>query len=216
MTLSQALDYVRNRHNAGGDDHWSDAEIYALITARCNEILSVIGMIEDVDTSITTVASTQSYALPSDTVFIKHVTYDGYPCVQIQLKEWEKQKEGNTTSEGRPEYYFLWDSSIYFVPTPDDAKQVVLFVEKEHAMITGDVGFDSIDIPSILHYRLLDGVIGDMFAKDLNAQLASFYENKWQNVHMKAFFQYKMLQKYRGKNPPVADPDSMVSDEGIL
>ena len=185
------------------------------MTGRCNEVLSVIGLIEDVDTSVTIVASTQSYSVPDDIEFIKHVTFDGYPVTQIQLKDWEKHKEGNVTPEGRPEYYFLWDSKIWFVPTPSEVKTVAIYCEKKHPMINGTTQ-STIDIPGVLHFRMLDGVISDMFAKDLNAQLAAFYENKWQNVHMKAFFQYKMLQKYRGKNPPVADPDAMVNDEGIL
>lgn len=214
MTLSEAVDFVRNRHNATGDAHWSDEEIYALITGRCNEILSVIGLIEDVDTSITTVASTQSYAIPTDVEFIKYVTYDGYPVAQVQVKDWAKQINGNQTSSGRPDYYFLFDEKIWFVPVPDDAKTVTLYCESKHPMITAST--DTIRIPGVLHFRLLDGVLSDMYAKDLNAQMATFYENKWIGVHMKAFFQFKMLQKYRGKNPPVADPDAMVTDEGIL
>lgn len=186
------------------------------MTGRCNEVLSVIGLIEDVDSSITSTAAGQSYGLPADVEFVKHVTYDGYPVTQIQLKDWEKHKEGNQTPSGRPEYYFIFDERIWFVPIPDeDAKQVVLYCEKKHPMID-NLAQTTIDIPGVLHFRMLDGVLSDMFAKDLNAQLAAFYENKWQNVHMKAFFQYKMLQKYRGKNPPVADPDSLVGDEGIL
>lgn len=217
MTLAQAIDFVRNRHNAASDSNWSDSEIYALITGRCNEILSIIGLIEAVDTSITSTAGTQGYAFPSNVVTVKKVLYNGYPVKLISLRESESLKEGNVTPSGRPEYAYEWNKTLYFIPTPDtSSEQITLFVEKLHPYID-NVSQQSIDIPEVLHFRMLDGVLADMYVKDLNQGMATHYQGLWNSNHMPAFWMYKMNLKYRGQAPTVIDVDTNVmSDKGIV
>ena len=217
MTLAQALDYLRQRHNeSSASTYWDSQELYSLMTARCNEILSVIGLIEALDTSITTVASTQSYSFPTNVEFVKKVLYDDYPVQQVSLREAESEKEGNTTATGRPEYWFEWAKKIYFVPIPSEAKTVTLYCEKLHPYIDNSAQ-TTIDIPDILHYRMLDGVLADMYAKDLNTTMFQSYESKWNKIHMPSFYQYKMIRKYRGQSPSVVDADSTITSEhGIV
>src|SRR6266446_1520063 len=119
MTLAQALDYVRRRHNAASDANWSDAEIYALMTARCNEIVSIIGLIESLDTSLSSTNGTQGYAFPTNVVFIKKILYDGYPVQNLSPREAESEKEGNVVASGRPTFWYEWAKIIYFIPIPD-------------------------------------------------------------------------------------------------
>lgn len=216
MTLAQALDYVRRRHNAQSDTNWSDAEIYALMTGRCNEILSVIGLIEAVDTSIASAVGTQNYAFPTNVVFIKKLLFDGYPIKQTSLRESESLKEGNVVASGRPEYWYEWNKTIFFIPIPDQIKTVTSYVEKMHPYID-NTSQTTIDIPAVLHFRMLDGVIADMFAKDLNQGMMSHYETLWNQKHMPAFWQYKMVLKYHGQSPTVIDADTnIMSDKGIV
>jgi len=223
MTLSQALDYLRTRMNAKSDaTYWTNEELYALITAACNEVLGVIGFIEAVDTSIATVSGTQGYAFPSNVVAIKKVLYDGYPVQHVSLREAESFKEGNVVGSGRPTYWYDWGQSIYFVPKPDDAKTVTLYCEKMHPMI-GVVDpltlvlQDTIDLPPVLHFRTMDRVLGMMYGKDLNVNMMTHYEQLWNTVHIPAIFQHKMMVKYRGQAPSVVDSDStVVSDIGIV
>lgn len=217
MTLAQALDYCRNRHNAASDSNWSDQEIYALMTARCNEILSIIGLIEAVDTSTTSTAATQGYAFPSNVVFVKKVLYDGYPVKLISLRESESLKEGNTTASGRPEYAYEWNKTLYFIPVPDTSSDTItMYVEKLHPYIDNSAQ-STIDLPAVLHYRMLDGVIADMFSKDLNQGMVTHYETLWNQKHMPAFWQYKMALKYRGQIPTVIDGDTnSMSDKGLV
>ena len=216
MTLSQAIDFVRNRHNAASDSNWSDAEIYSLITGRCNEILSVIGLLEAIDTSITTTAALQEYAFPTNVVSIKKVLYDNYPVKIISLRESESLKEGNVVASGRPEYCYQWNNKLYFIPIPSEVKTVTLFAEKQHPFIDNSTQ-TTIDIPTVLHYRMLDGVLSDMFAKDLNQGMTTHYENLWNQKHIPAFWMYKMQNKYKGQAPTVIDVDTNVmSDKGIV
>ena len=217
MTLSQALDYARTRMNAKSDlTYWTNEELYALITAACNEILGVLGLIEALDTSITTVASTQSYAFPSNVVSIKKLLYDGYPVMHVSAREAEGLKEGNVVAVGRPEYWYDWNSTIYFVPNPSEAVTVTLFCEKMHPFIDNSAQ-TTIDIPAVLHYRLMDRVLCMMYGKDLNVGMMNHYETLWNTVHIPAIFQYKMMVKYRGQAPSVVDADSTVESElGIV
>ena len=219
MTLSQAIDFVRNRHNAASDSNWSDAELYALMTGRCNEILSIIGLIEDIDTSLTGVTGQQNYAFPSGVVDVKKVLFNGYPVKQISIRESESLKEGNVTASGRPEYFYEWKKNLYFIPVPsasENGDTITLYVEKEHPFID-NVTQTTIDIPSVLHYRMLDGVLCDMFIKDLNQGMATHYETMWNQKHMPAFWLYKMNLKYRGQAPTVIDVDTnTISDKGLV
>lgn len=194
MTLSQLLDYVRDRHrepSTGGN--WSDQEIYQLVTARIDEILSIIGLLEDTDTSNTSVTGTQAISFPSDAIAIKAVLYDGELLKQIDFKQWETFKSGGTTPSRTPEAYVIWKREILLVPIPSTTGDTItIYYFKEHPYI--DEGTDTIDIPSVLHFRLAEGVIGDMFVKDLNSDMARFYEEKWLNVHLPAIREYAMRE----------------------
>lgn len=217
MTLSQAIDYVRNRHNAGSDSNWSDAELYSLMTARCNEILSVIGMIEAVDITTTSVAATQGYAFPTNVVFVKKVLYNKYPVKIISLRESQSLIQGNVTPTGRPEYCYEWNKTLYFIPIPDVTGDVItLFVEKMHPFIDNS-SQTSLDIPAVLHARMLDGVLADMYSKDLNQGMTTHFETLWNQKHIPAFWNYKQTLKYRGQAPTVIDCDSnIMSNKGIV
>lgn len=216
MTLSQFLDFVRNRHNAATDSNWSDAEIYALATGRCNEILSIIGLIEATDTSTTTVSGTQAYSIPSNFISIKALLYNGNMLSPISFKEWESEKANGTTPTGTPTYYVIWNRQVLLIPKPDAAYTLTFYGEKLHPLIDNS-SQTTIDIPAALHYRLADGVICDMAMKDENINMARFYEEKWLNVHIPAFYRFVYLQKRRGKFRVVADADTLVNtDYGVV
>lgn len=215
MTLSQFTDFVRNRHNAVSDSNWGDPEIYALITGRCNEVLSIIGLLEDTDTS-TTVASTQAYSIPTDCVAIKALLYNGSLLSPISFKEWELEKSNGTTPTGTPTKYVVWNSQVLLIPTPDAAQTLTFYYEKMHPYIENS-SQTTIDIPAPLHFRLADGVLADMFAKDLNAQMLTHYETKWLQVHIPAFYAYASRMKRRGRFRVVQDADtSLNTDYGVV
>ena len=180
-----------------------------MMTARCNEILSIIGLIEGTDTSLVSVASQAAYSFPTNYEFIRHVLYNGYPLKLISFQEYEQEKTGNTMPETNPpNYYMVWNNQIIIVPTPSTAAHTItVYGEKRHPLIDG-VAQTTIDIPEILHFRMCDGVIADMYGKDLNTGMYDRYEAKWNKIHIPAFFQYKMLKKYRGGRPSVVDADS--------
>lgn len=209
MTVSEFVDYVRNRHNAVSDTFWADSEIYALIEARANEVLSIIGLIEAKDTSLTTTASTQAYNLPTNWVFIKKLLVDNYACQQITFDEWDAEHtRGSTDPTGTPDRYFLWNDQINLVPVPATSSlTITLYGYKKQSSITS--ASDMINIPSILHGRLCDGVIADMFAKDQKWQPHRTYEEKWLQVHIPAFKEYKAKRHTAGGFNVTYDTDPL-------
>jgi len=216
VTLSQFLDYVRRRHNAESDTYWSDQELYQLITARSNEILSIIGAVEGVDTSISTVAGTASYAWPSGVSALKAVLYDGELLQQVTFREWEQRKAAGTTPSGKPEQYVAWDRSIILIPIPTEAKTLTLYVEKYQGYID-NTSVTTISIPEELHFRLADGVLCDMAVKDLNLNMAQFYETKWNGIHKHEFHRWRARSRRRGKYALTQDSDTGVqTDMGVV
>ena len=212
MTVTEFVTYVRNIHNAASDNNWSDAEIYSLTEARANEALSIIGLVQGLSTT-STVAGTQSYAYPSNVVFIKRVLYDGRGLKELTFREWEERVVSGTAPSGNPFEYMVWNNLIYLVPTPNAVGTLTIYSEKQQSAITSTSS--TIDVPAVLHGRLADGVISMMYAKDLNSTMASFFEQKWQGVHMPAFREFK--NKRRGSNFLPGDSDTALNtDFGVI
>ena len=198
MTLTQFVDFVRNRHNAVSDSFWSDDEIYKLTEGRCQEVMGIIGLSEGVDTSLTTTASTQTYAIPTGYVRIKKLLVNNYPCRQITFEEWDgEHNRGGTDPEGTPDRFFIWGSSIYLVPIPSASSQTItIYGEKQQTALETGV---TIEVPSVLHYRLANGVLADMFVKDKDTATAKFYTDIWLNSDIPAFYQYQ-ANKHQSAN----------------
>lgn len=212
MTLAQFEDYVRNRHNAQNDPNWSSAEIYALTTGRCDEIVSIIGLLQGTNSATSTVIGTQAYNFPTNFVSIKTLLYNGKKLSPISFNDWESQKSNGLTPSGEPIYYVEWNNQVLLVPTPDAVAPLTFYGEKEHPFIDNNTQ-TTIDIPSVLHYRLADGVIADMAAKDENWTMMDKYESIWINKHIPAFERYAFLQKRRGKFRTLTDADTAVATE---
>ena len=216
MTLSQFVTYVRNRHNAATDSNWSDPEIYALATGRCNEICSIIGMLEGTDTSTTTVSGTQAYSFPTNFITVKALLYNGELLQPISFKDWESEKAGGVTPTGKSTKYVVWNSQVLLIPTPDAAYTLTFYGEKEHPLIDNSTQL-TIDIPSVLHYRLANGVIADMASKDENWNMFNTFQGIWSNQDIPAFQRYAFLRKRRGRVRDVTDADTTITtDLGVV
>jgi len=193
LTLSQFVDVVRNRHNAQGDTNWSDAEIYALITNRVNEAISYTGLIEATATA-TTVASTQAYNYPTGCVQILNVDYDGIKLRRLDFSEWDTYRSrGTGTQEGTPTSFFPFNEQIYLIPIPNEAETIKYWYLKDQTFIDGSTQ-TTIDVASLLIPHIVNGVLADMYAKDLNQGMATFYEQQWQSKGIPAFYKYKSMR----------------------
>jgi hypothetical protein len=209
MTVTEFVDYVRNMHNASSDSNWSDSEIYSLIRSRAQEALSIIGLVEATSTT-TSVSGTNAYDYPTNVVVVRRVLYDGIALKQITFREWESRKVSGTDPSGTPTEYVLWNNQIILVPTPSTSSDTItIYSEKQQSAITSTSS--TIDVPEVLHYRLADGVIGQMFIKDLNPQMATFFENKWNTIHIPAFREFKMRRRHGYQTVIAADSDASLN-----
>lgn len=193
LTLSQFVDVVRNRHNAVGDSNWSDPEIYALITNRVNEALSYTGLIEATATA-STVIDTQSYAYPTGCQSIINIDYEEQKLRRIDFAEWDTYRAQDTgTPSGTPTSFYVFNELIYLIPKPSAVGTLTYWYLKDHTYIDGSAQ-TSIDIASVLIPHIINGVLSDMYAKDLNQGMATFYENLWTQKGVPAFYKYRSLR----------------------
>lgn len=205
MTPAQFVTVVRNRNNALNDSNWSDDEIYALLTNRCNEALSYIGLIESTST-VTSTAGTETIAYPSYCATIENVEYTNKRLRKVDFGRWDIYKaRGTSQPEGLPSMFTVWDEQIYLIPTPSSTGDAIkIWYQQYHPDITSS---STILIPPILHPHLVHGVLADMYAKDLNVQLMQIYEQKWMQS-IDAFATYKAQDDMAGQFIYMGDSDT--------
>ncbi len=216
MNLSQALDFLRYRMNEQGSasPYYADQELYQLISARAQVACSVLGLIQATDTSTTTVIGTQAYAWPTQAVTIVNVLYDGVKLQEMTMREWEEEKASGTTPTGTPIGYVLFNRQIIIIPAPSDTKTLTVYYESLHPWITAST--DTINLPTELHSALMEGVLADMYAKALNTQMATFYENKWTGHMQVTFPNFKLRSSQRSRAKVVIDSDTApLTDHGV-
>lgn len=208
LTLSQFVDVVRNRHNAVGDSNWSDAEIYALITNRVNEAISYTGLIEATATD-TSVASTQAYNYPTGCQILLNVDYEDQKLRRIDFSEWDQYRaQGTGTPTGTPTMFFPFNNQVYLIPTPSASGDTIKFwYLKDHTFIDGTTQ-STIDVASQLIPHIVNGVLSDMYAKDLNPQMAQFYEDMWSRKGIPIFQRYRSQRQTPSEFTHVRNTDT--------
>lgn len=218
MTVTEVINYLRRMHNEfnAQTPFWSDAELFALIEAKCNEVLTVIGLIEAKDTSLTTTSGTADYAYPSNVIGIRRVYVDGIALKYLTFREFEARKPQGTAPSGTPREFMLWNNTITLIPTPSESSlQITLYVEKKQTPIT--TASVTIDIPEVFHPALCDAILSEMWAKDLNAGMAQMYQNKWLQFHIPNMRRFAKRRRKRGLPSVVVDADSALETEfGVI
>lgn len=187
-----------------------------MITARANEALSYIGLLEGTDTD-TSVAGTQAYNFPDNFHFIHEVRYKGRRLKPITFRQWASYRDEDTTVTGRPTSFVIWNNQVLLIPIPADSADTITFYGyKTHPEIDG-VTQTTIDIPAVLHPHLANGVIADMYAKDLNDGMFSSYEALWRTKSIPAFEMYKAKYSSGGQFFVIGDSDTDTdTSEGIF
>lgn len=206
MTPAQIEEHARQRFNAVGDTFFSSAEIMNLIYAACLRLAQETQCIERVYTT-STVADQQEYAYPSSTISIKRVTYEGNKLEPVSFREDDALTLNNstTTATGDPQYYSVWNDTLYLRPVPAGVGTLEIFAYNEPQAVTST---SSVEVPSLFHMDLVNFILMEMFAKDQNLQMSSYYEKKWE----KAVADAKRWMKRRLRG----DSFSAVKDEESL
>lgn len=180
MTPTQLVERARNKYNSIGDSFWADQEILDLFTDACTEVAQEALCIERTYTT-TTVAGTQEYDFPTNTIAIKRVTYNGQKLKKISFREDDSVTGLNqaTTTQGTPTYYYIWNNVIALRPLPDAANTLKIFTYNEPSALAIT---STLEVPAVFHMRLVDYVLAEMAAKDSNPQAAKYYIDRWEKA----------------------------------
>jgi len=214
MTITEMLDYLRRFHNEENavTPNWSNPELFALMQARANECLSIIGLQEAIDSTLTTTAGTNQYTTPSGVLRIRRLYVDNQPLKYVTWRQFEARQPQGTAPSGTPTEWSQFAGSLFLTPTPSTSSLVIkLFCEKQQSAITSTSS--TIDVPEVFHYALADGILADMFAKDLNTAMVSHFGGKFENTHKPAMREFAKRRKRIGSPITVVDADSLVETE---
>lgn len=207
MTPSEILDTCRNRHNAANDTNWSDLEIYQLLTNRVNEALSYIGFVEQTSVSIVSVVGTEAYNYPTGAEIIENIDYNNRRLYKIDWSKYNLYKtRGSTQPRGTPTMFTVWANQILLVPIPSAAGDILKV--RYYGIQSTIVPASTIVLPVSLHPHLVNGVLADMYAKDLNVQLYDRYQAQWQNAVDIAFPRFKSRETSAGQGMVINDCDT--------
>lgn len=205
MTPTEIETAARNKYNAVGDSFWSQLEIMDLIYAACNEMAQRARVIERAYTT-PTVAATQEYAQPTYAFEIKRITYDGTKLIPINMREddWLTGNNADTTQQGTPQYYYLWDQTIVLRPIPDSVGTLKIYTYNVPQTVTNT---STLEVPIQYHHNIVDYVLREMFAKEREfSDMYTLYDKRWE-AHIKNAIR-DFHKRKRG------DQFAVVQDEG--
>jgi selenocysteine-specific translation elongation factor len=207
MTPSEIELAAREQYNAIGDTNWSQLEIFRLIYAACLQLAREALAIERTYTT-STVASQQEYSYPTNTISISRITYEGTKLAPISFQEDDVLTLNNASSSvtGTPQYYAIWNETIYLRPIPSGVGTLKIFSYNEPQAITSATA--TMEVPSQFHMGIVDFVLARMFGKDQNEKFASYHMTLW-NEELKSAKRWAQKKKRGDNYAVVKDEDSL-------
>lgn len=208
MTPAQIEEAARRRYNAVGDTFFSQDELFKVIWEAEQELALEAYAIEGKDTSISTVAGTRTYSMPSLYFGIKRVEYDGVRLHRIDDRDDDLLTLSNstTTDQGSPLYYWLWNDVIYLRPIPDAVKTLTIYGYKEATLLT--TASTTLSVPTRCHSKIINYVAAIIAAKDENFQTSDRFMNMWRE-DLKREIAFTRRKKRTDSFASVKDEDAM-------
>lgn len=139
------------------------------------------------DTTTATVDGTQSYALPTD-YKDELLVYLVSGTTKKQLTKWvgsEAEKNfSQTTQEGEPYAYWVWDDKVWLYPIPD---KVYTLTYRYYQYLTDltDAATEENELCSRWSDLLINGATSDAFHYFLMQDKAAEWETKWSSEFAK-------------------------------
>ena len=179
MTPDEVATYARQRYNAVSNTRFfTAAELYTLLYDAQMQLARESFCIRDTYET-TTVVDQQEYSFPTATLAIKRVTYDGYEVVPRPLKEVLDLTAGSATASGSPQWYAIWDETLYLAPVPAEAVTLKIFSVNEPSTVSST---SVLDVPTRYHLDLAEYLLAQMATKDKNYQGAAVHLERWQKA----------------------------------
>jgi len=207
MDLVDLISLIDARYNISGDAHFSTQEKLDLIWQGCQILARETFFIERRYTT-TTVAGTREYDLPTQTIAVKRITYDGYKLEPINMREDDALTyfDEDITTQGSPRYYYVWGNVVFLRPIPDEAKTLRIWSVSEPQRLTTTLA--TLEIPSQYHPDLAYFVLQHLTAKENNFNLSQYYGNLWSQCLARAI-KFERMKQRRDTYPVVLNMDGL-------
>ena len=209
MTPAQIETAARRKYNSANSSFYSSSEIYDLIYQAELEIARETRMLEGYTTTTSTQGD-QTYSFPSGVLEIRRLEYNGAKLQRIDMREDDAITllNSDSTEQGTPRYYFVWDNTIYLRPLPSaSAVTIKIWYYKEPAAVTS--ASQTLEVPALFHMCIVDFVTAELAAKDQQFDIASYYRDIWYSKHLPS------MQKWVSKRK-VDDAFKVVKDESNM
>lgn len=185
MTSAQIEAAARNKYNSTGDTFYTSSEIVDYIYQAQLELSQTCAIIEAAYTT-TSVASQQEYSYPTNTSIIKRVTFNGKKLQPFTFRDDDSVTglSATTTSTGTPEYYAIWNRTLYLRPVPTTAALTIkIFSINEPQIMTTS---SALEVPTLFHMDIVDFIVSQMAFKDENTRVGMMYEKRWDAAKKRA------------------------------
>lgn len=212
MTPSEVETAARRQYNAATDTFYSQAEAFDLIYQAEMILATETNCIEAVDSSTTTVAGTQSYAFPTNFITIKRVEWNGRKLKRIDLREDDllTALASNTTVQGDPTYYYLWNATIYLREIPSSAKVLKVYGYKQPTVLATSPLSTTLSVPARYHTSIVPYVSAHFAAKDRDFEGYAAFMAQWVK-NLEAARRYEK-RRLRGDSPAYVRLEEQMSD----
>lgn len=206
MTPQTIEDAARNRYNGTGDTFFNTDDFLDSIYQAEQELAAEANIIENTYTT-TTVAGTQDYDYPANTISIKRVTYNGAKLQPIDMRDDDVMSLSNSadTTQGTPQFYYIWNNTISLRPIPDDALTLKIYSYDMPQAVTAS---STLEIPVIFHMAIVDFVLAQMYAKDKDFAAYDKFMLRWQ-AHVERAKKWARKRKRGDSFASVKDEDSL-------
>lgn len=192
MTPTEVNTAARDLYNATGDTYFSDTQIYNWMWQACHIFAKKAWLIERTYTA-STVAATQDYSYPTNTIAFKRITVDGRKIKRITGRDDDSitLSNSNSATSGNPIYYTDFNYTLSLRPIPDSVYTIKIYSYNDAQQITAT---SALEIPDLFHFDLVDYVLWRMFAKDKDVTNATLHMNVWLD-HVKDAISHKARRK---------------------
>ncbi len=116
--ISTLITRARTRISETSETFHTEANLIAHADEAQKYVVRETKSLEDIDTSTTIVSGTQNYALPTDNIAIRRITFDGIKLFPIDFLDIYESEIDDSASTGTPSNYYLWNDYMYLYPIP--------------------------------------------------------------------------------------------------
>ena len=177
---------ARRKYNAVSDNFYEDVFFYDLIYEAETLLAEEAEVIEKVYSTVS-VVSQREYEWPTNAIAIRRLEYDGNKLKLITFRQDDAQTISNaaTTQTGTPDFYSLWNRTIYLRPIPGTAALTIKIYSYDMPSLQS-TPTGVLDTPVHYHKDIVNFCVAFLAAKNQDMKTAELYLALWDRAVIKA------------------------------